>query len=171
MSDDNPYQPPTATPTELQLPPGSPEFAIGWWGIFGLAVVAGLIVGALIALSLNDTHPFFVLGFPFVGWFVAITLLMVSLTPTKIGIGHKTLLAAGLSIPAYVIYVPICTIAGAFSQPIFGSADGYAPSPAGLIFASVITFILVLFAVAASIRARLRSKALKYRADLRDDES
>ena len=170
MSDDNPYQPPTATPTELQLPPGSPEFAIGWWGIFGLAVVAGLIVGALIALSLNDSHLFFVFGFPFAVWFVTITLLMVSLTPTKIGFGHKTLLAAGLSIPAYLVYVPICTITGAFSQPIFGS-DGYAPSPAGLIFASVITFILVLFAVAASIRARLRSKALKYRADLRDDES
>ena len=170
MSDDNPYQPPTATPTELQLPPGSPEFAIGWWGIFGLAVVAGLIVGALIALSLNDTHLFFVLGFPFVGWFVAITLLMVSLTPTKIGIGHKTLLAAGISIPAYVVYVPICTIAGAFSQPIFG-AVGYAPSPAGLIFASVITFILVLFAVAATIRGRLRSRALKYHADSNDDES
>lgn len=155
MSSDNPYQPPNQESTKLHRQERLAEFKFGWKGNLVLGIVSGVLVGLLIKYSFDDDHPFFLFGYPLVGWFITLIVMLSTLRSIEISAMAKGFLAAGLTIPAYVLYIPICSMAGMFSTPIFGS-DGYGPTEAGAIFASVLSFVLILFAVASYVRRKVR---------------
>lgn len=152
MENENPYQPPQ---TASAPPEQASDFSIGSKGVLVIGIFSGLIVGVLIVLTFGDTSGVFPMFVPLVVLYVAIMILIDSTTITN---PKKALLGFALTIPAYVLYVPICTTAAVFTEPIVG-ANGYAPKPAGVIFASVVTFVLVLFAIAGILRRRLRPNA------------
>jgi hypothetical protein len=64
--------------------------------------------------------------------------------------------AIGLSIPAYLLYVPVCSFAAMLGTPALGAAEDYMPSPLAVIVGSVFGFVSILLVFALVLRLCVR---------------
>lgn len=153
----NPYEPPQQAAqnrlTELLIPG---TYFGGFWGVTALGVLAGLLValGIYLVADLRFVTPFIV---PAVVWIGAFVVLLLMLRNSEIHPATRFLLPLLLTIPAYILYVPVCTVSAMVTTSFMGSKD-YGPSFPGLVLASVVTFVLVLLLFAAILRLRFKQR-------------
>ena len=166
----NPYQPPAESSEREGLARrSSVSYIGGFWGVAGLGVAGGLLVATIgFSRFLTDVipTPFVVPGIAWIGAMIALFFMMrgsAMESSTKVWIGFL------LAVPAYVLYVPVCTVTAMFSQPVFGS-DGYGPTLSGLVFSSVLCFVGILLMFAMAVRFRVSRTAATW-ADANEAES
>jgi hypothetical protein len=80
---------------------------------------------------------------------------MLMLRGSKIHPWARILVPLLLTVPAYIIYVPVCTFSAMFTTSFLGS-KGYGPTFPGMLLASIIAFVGVLLCFAAILRYRFK---------------
>ena len=155
----NPYQPPHEQSENRMaqlLVPGT--YVGGFWAVTALGILAGVLVAVVMFFGdfLNGSG---VLAWvaPAVGWVGTFAILLSMLTGSQIDAARRILFPLLLAIPAYILYVPVCTFSAMFSTSFMGSI-GYGPSFAGLTLASVIGFVGILLIFAAVLRYRFKKR-------------
>lgn len=155
----NPYQP----PEDLADDAGEAEHARLLQRVIGMSF--GQEIGATVALSacvglavglliLSDNQG---LGLAFVipgfGWVILLGCYLVGIRRRAKPLSSNLLLAAVLAVPAYILYVPVCTVGAMLASPVLGSVD-YGPGNAAVIFASVVAFAAIAFLIAVIVRSQ-----------------
>jgi hypothetical protein len=152
----NPYQPPQE-PSENRLSqllvPST--YVGGKLAVLALGVIAGAVAGVLIYASLDLNTPVPAFGAPAIIWIVTLIALMLMLRGAELQAATKIWLPLLLAIPAYVLYVPVCTFSSMMTTSFMGS-NGYGPTGGGLVLASVVTFVLILLIFAAIVRRQIK---------------
>jgi len=159
MPEVNPYQPSAETPVDSDsdgMPPQRVYFFGGFLSLLAVSIVAGLCSAWLIG---NIENQFKVYG-PVIVWFLALMATHALLRGSQTSLLVKSALSLVLTLPACVLYFPVCFVSGAVSGSVFGG-QGYGPNATGLALASVMTSALVLFLLAYIVRATGRSRARK----------
>ncbi len=138
------------------LVPGT--YVGGFWAVTALGILGGVLVAVFMFFGdfMNGSG---VLAWvtPAVGWIGVFAILLTMLTGSQIHAATRILLPLLLAIPAYILYVPVCTFSAMFSTSFMG-ADGYGPSLPGLILASVVGFVGILLIFAAILRYRFKKR-------------
>ena len=153
----NPYQPPQESSENrlAQLSVPGTYFG-GFWGVTALAILAGVSVAVVMqAGNLLDRSGFWAFTTPAIAWIATFVTLMWMLRGGQIQASTRILLPLLLAIPAYILYVPVCTFSAMFSTAFMGS-DNYAPTFPGLILSSVVAFVGILLLFAAALRYRFK---------------
>jgi hypothetical protein len=150
----NPYQPPQES-SESRLPellvPGT--YAGGFWAVTAVGILGGMLVAfAIYSEALLPASPFIV---PAIVWVAAFLALLLMLRGSQVQMPTLVLLPLLLTVPAYILYVPVCTFSSMFTMSFMGS-DGYVPTFPGLIFGSVISFVAILLLFASVLRRRFK---------------
>ncbi len=152
----NPYEPPQERSenrlAEL-LVPGT--YVGGFWGVAVLGVFAGLLVALVIyseAFVQFIPTPFLA---PALAWIGAFVVLLWMLRGSEIGASTRIAVPLLLAIPAYLLYVPVCTFSAMLTTSFMGS-NGYGPTFPGLVLASVVTFVVILLLFASILRRRFK---------------
>lgn len=152
----NPYQPPSSrTETPLKEDVRRGTYAGGFWAVAGLALVAGVVIGILL-LRPETVSPVYPFGVPFIVLFAAFVTLTLMLRGVPMSWGARLLTALGLTLPAYILFVPVCTVSSMFTTPLVGS-EQYGPKPAGVVIGSAVAALLILLSFAALLRLNYRS--------------
>lgn len=154
----NPYQPPqeSADNRLVHILVPSTYFG-GIWGVVSLGVLGGVMVAlAIYSEALTDVIPTPFVA-PAIGWVGAFFALMFMLRGSEISPGTRIILPFLLAIPAYILYVPVCTFSAMFTTGFLG-ANAYGPTFPGLILASVVAFLGVLLIFAAILRRRFKQR-------------
>ena len=165
----NPYQAPQET-SDRPLIRTRPQFVGGFPAIAGIGLVAGVIIGSLVFISFNDATPLSLFGYPFLGIFAAIFGVFCIVRPSSMPIPGRLLLSLMLAVPAYVVFIPICTITGGLTASTIGTVAGaYHPAFVGVVLASVIGVVIVLLATAGVIRSWIKVPQESLMSDTVDD--
>ncbi len=154
---ENPYESPSSqaeSPVEARGPNASPSLAKE----LGIAALLASFFGALVALCmLNlDGSPVLIFGAPAVGWFLTFVIYLEDTKVSRTSIGVAAFKALLLSIPAYLLYIPVCTVSSMLTTPLLGS-NGHGPQNTGVLFGSVFAFLSILLMLACLIRLRRQS--------------
>lgn len=155
----NPYQPPELKNADASEREHAKELRRVEGKTFGqeigaAALVAaglGLLVGIAI-LSANQLAGFVFIA-PALGWIILFSLYLVGIRKRPKPFASNLALATVLTVPAYILYIPVCTVGSMLTTPILGGIE-YGPKPAGVVVASVFTFVAITLLVASIIRAR-----------------
>ena len=151
----NPYDPPIAELT----PPVTARDRSFFFGGFGLVALFALMigggVGVLITLGTTMQSPFYIWGAPALGWFVALATLVGIMRNSRFSVESALLLALGLVVPAYILYVPVCAVTSVLTYSFFGSGDD-GTTPEGVMIGSAFAFLAILLSIAAILRVRCR---------------
>lgn len=153
----NPYDPPT-TDTSQPVSARKRSFFLGG---FGLVTLLALLIGGGVGMLLsspNTSIPFYVWGVPAVGWFVALAILICIMRSSRFSAVGDLLLALALVVPAYILYVPVCTVSSMLTQGWIPSKD-YGPAPTGIVIGSAFAFTVILLSIAAILRISFRVPA------------
>ncbi len=163
----NPYQPPQG-PTENRLKRllAPSTYVGGKVSIVLLGVAAGTIAAVLIHRYLdfktNNIFPF-ILTFaaPAIVWIGTMFALMLMLRGAQVHVAKKIWLSLLMAIPAYILYVPVCTYGSVFTTEFMGSSERTA-----MILVSVTTFVVILLIVAAILRRCLKQPVIMDDSDI-----
>lgn len=153
----NPYQPPSESMGPAGLAEQRPDRPDRNWNSYaremGAAAILASVAGAIAALLMAnlDGSPIAVFGLPAFAWFATFVVLLGVIQASPASVRSTLTKSALLAIPAYVLYVPVCTVSSMMTTPFLGS-EGYGPKPAGMILGSAIAFVLILLVIASLIR-------------------
>lgn len=149
----NPYDPPV---TEF-APPANAKNRSFFIGGFSLVTFLALVIGAGVGVLITsvDTIGSAVWGVPALGWFVALAVLVSIIRNSRFSTKRGLLVALGLGFPAYILYVPVCTVSSMLTQVWIPSKD-YGPAPTGVILGSAFAFLVILLSIAAILRVYYR---------------
>ncbi len=146
----NPYVPPTKRTTIAAATRKRISFVGGLFSVVIVALLFGTGVGALIGYPLFRIS-LYIYGVPFFGLFTALAVLICLLRDSPLPSGSGVLLAFGLTVPAFVLYVPICTFTSMATKSWLPSKD-YGPAPSGMVVGSAVAFLLIMLAAAGLFR-------------------
>lgn len=175
MPEQNPYQPPDTEPNlEETAALGSSSAPVNYPGgilfVLVVAVGAGFLIGLGVSFGFTSNTAWggwLAFGTPAVGLLLALACLAAMLRNSRTNRARRILVAALLAIPAYVLFVPVCTFTGVVSMSTVG-AFNYGPTFLGAGLASIVSSVVVLMLFAAAIRNVYRRRAR--RADLNPDD-
>lgn len=152
----NPYEPLIAATTQPPRPRNNRFYSGGFLGIATIGIVIGGIVGAsILGVTWQSAIPVFCI--PALGWLCAIGVLTSLIRNTRVPFSGRVLLTLLASIPAYVLYVPVCGVVSMTTTPFLGGKD-YGPTTAGAIIGSAVAFFVILMTIAVIVRAVLRKR-------------
>ena len=155
----NPYQPPEDVADDA----GEAEHArllqrvvgMSFGREIGATVVLSGCVGLAVGLLILSVDEGVVLTFgtPAVGWVILLGCYLVGIRRRAKPLASNLLLASVLAVPAYILYVPVCTVGAMLASPVLGSV-GYGPGNAAVILASVVAFAAIAFLIAVIVRSQ-----------------
>ncbi len=145
----DPYKPPDLTDT----PPVTTRRRSFFYGGYITVAVVGILFGAGVgALIITDiAQPVLIWGAPVLGWFLALAVLVCIMRSSRFTAVGDLLLALALVPPAYILYVPVCTVSAMFTKSWIPSND-YGPAPNGVIIGSTVAFLVILLSIALILR-------------------
>ena len=152
----NPYTPTASTEDSLRGVLAPPWYR-GVRGVLLVGVCLGAVIGLILTTQIDASGP----SLTFITcWFGMIlgAFVLLSYSSTPIDFPRRFFWAIFLSMPAFVLFVPVCAVASVFSMEVIG-AKGYGPTTIGLITASALAAPLAMLAVAGIIRVKFREKA------------
>jgi hypothetical protein len=163
----NPYE-----PSEIER---SPEHSVqrlndqpSFWGGYGLVFLVGLVGGSVTglllfffltssyALQYLDTW-FMVWVTPAIGLLAGILTIFGMVRSSGMSWKRKCVLSLVLTVPTYLLYVPLCTI-GSTTSAEFSGRPGYAPTQMMVVSLSAITFSGLLLMVAFVVKGVLHGR-------------
>ena len=152
----NPYQPPqTSSENRLSGPRRSSTYVGGKVTVVLLAAVAGTVAAIRVHASMNLDTPVPAFAAPAIVWIATMVVLVLMLRGAQVQPATKIGLSLLMAIPAYILYVPVCTFGSMFTTEFMGS-NGYAPTVGGVVLVSVLAFVVILLVVAAILRRCLK---------------
>lgn len=150
----NPYEPLSSTSIDTPASTNTSFFVGGFLQIALMGIFLGAIAGGLMFGVAWESN--LVLAIPAIGWWCATGLLAYSIRNAKFTFSARLLLALLLPIPAYILYIPVCSAFSMATTPFLGGKD-YGPTTFGATIGSAIAFFLILMAAAAIVRAMFRT--------------
>jgi hypothetical protein len=159
----NPYQAPAGTNDISQKREKRPStYRGGLKAVALLAIGAGLVVGVILTQGVRPRFGFYVamgvtFGVPLVAWLATFVLLLRLIKGVDVSGSRLFLTAIGLSIPAYILYVPVCSLTSLATSSLVGKRHhgpepNIEPAAAMVMLSSAFAFLMILMAFAAIVR-------------------
>lgn len=145
-----------------------------WLGLFagalvGLLIFWGFMIGEKVANGLPQL--LLVYGAPALAWCASFVCMLHLMNGLRIGPQAKLFWSIGLTIPAYILYVPTCTITGVTASEITGFYSPYTPGPIAMMLASAGCFGIILLFFVAVLKKTLGKKPVASEANPEQQES
>lgn len=164
MDQINPYEASTDTTAsavvDRDIASAIVDFRGGIWAVIGIGVIGGVLLIALAAGFSVAEIAVLVYFSPLIAFTVALAVTSLLLRGNTTTVAKRFGLAALLSIPATLLFLPVCTACGAVgmiaSQGDFLGQSSFGGIPLGVI--TVFSFAVVLSLFALVIRSQTRER-------------